>query len=617
MPVDKHFGYTGKILRVDLTKRLFSEEEFKSEDQLKWIGGTGLGAKILWEEVPGEVSWDDPQNRLILGTGPLTGSGLNGAGGFSLIGKGPMTDLAGCSQAQGFLGAYLKFSGFDGVIIEGTGALWTYLVIRNGKAELRDAQKLLGKDTFETEEAIRKELGVKGKEVSVFSIGPAGENRVRFATVVGDGGHVASKNGLGAVMGSKRLKAIVAYRDKRGFAIFDTERFKESNKKALEASKNLGGGLIYEWGTGGGLSFTHKVGALPIKNYTTNIFPEYERLDGHYIRTHFKVEDDPCYACGTKHCKIVTVTEGPYKGLRAPEPEYELLAGLGSQIGQSDPGTVVHLTDLADRMGVDGNEIGWILGFVMEASEKGILNKKDLDGLDMTWGNIPAVEQLILKIANRGGVGDLLAEGVMKASRKIGGAAPDIAIYAMNGNTPRGHDHRGRWSELFDTCLSNTSTIEATCGGAAPEKYGFPPVKDLFSPEEVAMVNAKVNGWPQIEDCLVTCRLASPNPSGVLEALNAVTGWELKLEDAMRTGRRIVNVLRMFNLRHGHKAELETPSPRYGSTPVDGPCKGIGIMNNWEKMREIYYVGMGWDTKTGKPLPDTLKDMDLLDMLST
>lgn len=616
MPKGKEFGYSTRILRVNLTKHELSEEEFDHDNRLKWIGGTGLGAKILWEEVPAGVSWDDPDNRLIFGTGPLNGTGFNGAGGFSLVSKGPMTNLAGCSQAQGFFGAYLKFSGFDGVVIKGASPHWTYLLIRNGKAELRDAGHLLGKDTLETEEAIRGELGVRGKEVSVFSIGPAGENRVRFACAVGDGGHVASKNGLGAVMGSKRLKAVVVYRGKRDFPIFDSEKLRGSSEKSIEASKHMVGGFIYQWGTGGTLSLGYKSGSLPIKNYTTSVFPEHEHLDGKYIRTHFNVKNDPCYACRTNHCKIVTVTEGPYKGLCAPEPEYELLAAFGPMIGQSDPGTVVYLANLVDRIGIDGNEIGWVMGFVMEAYEKGLLSKKDLDGLEMTWGNVSAVEQLIWKIARREGFGDLLAEGVMRASRKIGGAALEIAIHVMDGTTPRGHDHRGRWAEMFDTCLSNTSTIEATFGGASPDLYGFPPLTDPFSPEEVATLNAKVNGWRQFDDSLVTCRFAAFDPKLAVEGLNAVTGWELKLEDAMKIGRRIVNVLRMFNLRHGHKTELEAPSPRYGSTPTDGPCKGIGIMNQWEKMREIYYAGMGWDMKTGKPFPETLKELDLDGMCS-
>lgn len=611
---DKEFGYTTKILRVDLTKRAFHEEEFKYADRIRWIGGTGLGAKILWEEVPVGIAWNDPANRLIFGTGPLTGTGFNGAGGFSLVGKGPMTNMAGCSQAQGFWGAYLKSSGFDGMVIEGASSNWVYLAVRDGRAEIRDASHLFGKDTFETEKAIRKELGVRGRAVSVFAIGPGGENQVRFACVVGDGGHVASKNGLGAVMGSKKLKAVVVYRGKPAFSVFDSARFKKGNENTIEASEKSLGGILYRWGTGGLLSLGHKIGTLPIKNYTTSIFPGHERLDGSYIRTHFKVKNSPCYACRMAHCKLVTVTEGPYEGLTAPEPEYELLAAFGPMIGQSDPGAVVHLTDLTDRMGIDGNEMGWIMGFVMEAYEKGLLSKSDLDGLDMTWGNVSAVEQLTKKISKREGIGDLFAEGIMRAARTIGGAALDMAVHAMDGTTPRGHDHRSRWPEMLDTCLSNTSTIEATFG-PPPELPGFPSPTNPFSPQEVAMLNAKYNGWRQFEDSLVTCRFAAFVPMQTLECLNAVTGWDMTPDDAMKTGRRIVNTLRMFNLRHGFKTELECPSPRYGSTPVDGPLKGVGIMNHWEEMREIYYSGMGWDVKTGKPFPETLKDLGLHDML--
>ena len=610
------FGYTTRILRVSLTRKEISEEEFKYEDRRKWVGGTGLGAKVLWEEVGQGVTWDDPDNKLIFGTGPLTGTGFNGAGGFSLIGKGPMTNLAGCSQAQGFFGAYLKFCGYDGLIIEGASADWVYLLVRDGRAEIRDAKRLRGKDTFETGQAIREELGAKGRKISVFCIGLSGENQVRFACVVGDAGHVASKNGLGAVMGSKRLKAVVTCKEKSRLDVLASEKFRESNEKIIQDSKCAVGGVIYKWGTGGTFSSNYKAGALPIKNYTTSIFPDHELLDGKYIRTHFRTKHDPCYACRTSHRRRVLVTEGPNKGLDAREPEYELLAAFGPMIGQSEPGAAVYLADLADRLGMDGNEIGWIMGFAMESYEKGLLSQEDFDGINMSWGNTSAVEKLMLKIARREGVGDLLAEGVMRAASKIGGPAPEMAIHAMDGSTPRGHDHRGRWAEMFDTCLSNTSTIEASFGGANSQLFGLPPATDLFSPEEVAELNAKVNGWRQFDDSLVVCRFAAFTPTLVLECLNAVTGWGLVLEDAMKIGRRIVNLLRLFNIRHGHRTELEIPSPRYGSTPSNGPWEGLGIRNHWEKMREIYYAGMGWDIKTGIPLPEILKELDLYDMWS-
>jgi len=607
-------GYLGKLLRVDLSSGRTSTEELNQTFLEKWVGGVGLGAAYLYREVPSSVKWSDPENRLIWTAGPLSGSGVYGAGSFNVASKGPLTNLAGASQANGFFGAYLKFSGFDGIIFQGKASKLSYLILKDGKAEIRDAGHLTGKDIWETEDALRKELAVKEKEVSIFGIGPSGENKVLYSAIVGDRGHLAAHNGLGAVMGSKNLKAVVAYRGKRNFDIKSPERLKEKNNALFEHAKGFG--AFYKWGTGGGLSAIYDIGCLPVKNYTTNIFPEHEQMNGQYLRTHFEIRSMPCYMCRIAHVKEVTVTEGPYKGFMGEEPEYEQLAAWGPQIGNTDLGAVVMLTREVDRLGMDCNEASWTIGWVMECYEKGILSKKDLDGLDMSWGNVEAVKALLNKIATREGIGDLLAQGVMQASRKVGGEAADWAIYTQKGCTPRSHDHRGgRWAELLDTCLTNTSTIESTWAGVHPQLVDLPPVTDPFSHEEVSTLNAKFNGIRQFDDCLGICRIASTNPKLVLDCLNAVTGWNLSLEDAFHIGRRIVNQLRVFNLRHGLKTETERPSRRYGSIPADGPAKGKNIMEKWEWMRENYYTHMGWDPKTGKPLPETLKKLGLEELI--
>jgi len=219
---------------------------------------------------------------------------------------------------------------------------------------------------------------------------------------------------------------------------------------------------------------------------------------------------------------------------------------------------------------------------------------------------------MLNKIANREGIGDLLADGVMRASRRVGGEAADWAIYTGKGCSPRGHDHRAKWGELFDTCMTNTSTIESTWGPKVYAPLGDQfMITDPFSLEEVSTLNARFNGIRQLDDCLGTCRICSPDPKLLLECLNAVTGWELSLDDAFAIGRRIVNQLRMFNIRHGLKKEDERPSRRYGSVPVDGPCQGRNVMEKWDRMVENYYSNMGWDSKTGKPLPETLKKLGL------
>jgi aldehyde:ferredoxin oxidoreductase len=603
-------GYVGKILRVDLSQRETSIMELDRGTIEKWVGGVGFGATFLYDEVPPGVEWSDPGNRLIWTSGPLAGSGVYGAGTFNVTSKGPLTNLAGCSQANGYFGAYLKFSGFDGVVFQGTSPDLVYLWIKDGKAEIRDARHLAGKDVWETEDLLREKLRVKEKEVSIYGIGPSGENGVLYSAIVGDGGHLAAHNGLGAVMGSKNLKAVVAYRGKRTFGVKDPEGLKGKNKALFEHAKGFG--TFYQWGTGGGFSALYGIGCLPVKNYTTNLFPEHERMNGQYMRTHFEIRSKPCYMCRIAHVKEVTVTEGPYKGLVGEEPEYEQLAAWGPMIGNTDLGAVVMLSREVDRLGMDCNEASWTIGWVMECYEKGVFTKGDLDGLDMSWGNVEAVKTMLNKIAKREGIGDFLAQGVMRASQKLGGEAAEWAVYAKKGCSPRSHDHRGgRWAELLDTCVTNTSTLESTWAGVHPQLVDLSVVSDPFSHEEVSTINAQFNGIRMFDDCLGTCRIASTDPKLQVECLNAVTGWQLDLEDAFTVGRRVINQLRVFNFRHGMRKEDERPSTRYGSVPVDGPAEGKDIMERWDFMIENYYTLMGWDPKTGKPLPKTLESLGL------
>ena len=580
----------------------------------KWVGGVGFCAKRLYEEVPAGVEWDDPANPLIWASGPLAGTRVSGAGTVNIAAKGPMTNLAGISQANGFFGAYMKFSGFDEMVIQGRSENLVYLVLKDGGAEIRDAASLAGMDVWKLEDAIRRELGVKEKQVSIYGIGPGGENLVRYACIVGDRGHVAAHNGLGAVMGAKKLKAVVAYRGKPDFEPAHPERLQEKSGQLAEFAKGFG--VFYEWGTGGGFSVLHGMGCLPVKNFTTNIFPEHERMNGQYLRSHYKVRSKPCFRCSMAHVKEVEVTEGPYKGFVGEEPEYEQMAAWGPLIGNTDLGATVMMTKEVDRLGLDCNEASWTIAWVMECCEKGVFTREDLGGLDLSWGNVESARTLLNRIAHRQGIGDLLAEGVMRASQRIGGEAADWAIYTLKGCSPRNHDHRGaRWYELLDTCVTNTSTLESTWSGIHPQLVDQGDPTDPFSPEEVSTINAKFNGIRQFDDTLGTCRISSSSPKLQLDCLNAVTGWNLELEDAFHIGRRIINQLRMFNIRHGLRRENERPSARYGSVPVDGPAQGKDIMAQWELMLNNYYTLMGWDPQTGHPLPDTLETLGLGDLV--
>jgi aldehyde:ferredoxin oxidoreductase len=600
-------GYAGKVLRVNLSTAAISEEYPAEDIYRKYIGGTGLGAKYLYDEVPAGVEWNNPQNRLMLFTGPLAGTRVSGTGTFSVVTKGPMTNMAGATQANGYFGAYLKFSGFDGIVLQGCSEKWQYLYIHDGQAELRDASHLVGKNTWQTEDSLKEEIK---EQCSVFGIGPAGENLVRFGAIVGDHGHVAGHNGSGAVMGSKKLKAIVVKRGSQAIPVAQPEALSEAANLMIEDALKKDPGLP-KTGTGTGYGIMNVTGQLPVKNYTTNIFPEFERFTGQSLRTNFKMKVSTCWACRVAHCRTVEILDGPYAGFEGEEPEYEGVAAMSALIGNTDPAAMLVLCNTIDRLGMDINETGYLIGWMMECYSKGYLKVEDFDGIPMEWGNTQSVFTMLDKIAHRDGCGAIFAEGVKKASEKFGGEAYKCAVFTQKGASPRGHDHRGRWNELIDTCLSNTGTVEVGPGLPFADVLGLPPLQDKFDGIAVSSIAAGVNGARQFEDCLGICFFCVQDIKLLLNVLNAVTGWSLTVDDAMMIGKRTVNLLRLFNFRHGLTRDMESPSLRYGSTPVDGPVQGKNIMPQWDALRRNYYEKMGWDPETGQPLAQTLKKLGL------
>ncbi|MGQ9585841.1 MAG: aldehyde ferredoxin oxidoreductase N-terminal domain-containing protein [Anaerolineae bacterium] len=454
-------------LRVDLSTGKLWTQQVDPDMYRRYLGGTCFGARILYDEVPPGTEWSAPENRVIIASGPLGGTAVNGSGAISVVTKGPMTNGAAASQANGFMGAFLRLNGFDGVVIQGAAPSWVYLHIEDGRAELRDAGHLAGVDTWELIDRLTEELGVDEKRLSIFGIGPAGENLVRFAALVGDRGHVAGHNGIGAVLGSKRLKAIVARRAPGTVPVHNRQALTEIAKRMISriADDPVKRELTYRWGTLLGVAAAAHLGTwLPVKNYTTSLYniPDdiLETWNGPYIRAHYDPRRHNCWGCRFQHCTLMTVPQGPYKGFVGEEPEYEQWAAFGPQIGNTDPTGAFVLADETDRLGFENNEMGWLVGLLMECYEKGVLTREQLDGLDLRWGNVEAVRTLLGKIARREGIGDLLAEGTMRVAQKLGGEALKFAIHAMKGNTPRGHDHRARWTELMDTVTSNTGTME-------------------------------------------------------------------------------------------------------------------------------------------------------------
>ena len=605
-------GYAGQTLRVDLTTGKIATEKLPPVEELKrFVGGTGLGIKILYDEVLPGVGPFDPANRLIFASGPLGGT-IGGSGTISLVTKGPMTGGALSSQANGFMGAFMKFAGFDAFIIQGASAKPVYLYVHDGEAELRDASKLKGKDTWETQDLIAEEMGKRTSEVSVMSIGPAGENKVRFAAVAGDYGHVAAHGGPGAAMASKNLKAIAVARGWKRPAVADKEKLNSLAKLILEDVQKVPLN-IFQWGTGNTYPIAEKGGWLPIKNYLETTYAEKERFSGPKYRPMFKRQRTPCWGCRFDHVARVTIIEGPYAGFVGDEPEYESFAAFGSLTLQNDPAAAVVLSNEVDRLGMDINETGWIMAWVMECYEKGLITKEDTGGLEMTWGNVEAMRALVRKIAYREGFGNILAEGAMRAAQKFGSEAAKLAIFTGKGNTPRGHDHRIMWHMILDASTADTGTDQAGLTVASPATLGLSLDTDIYTAEGAASMLAAGGGKMPFQDTIGMCRLALigvPNPR-ITETLNAATGWNLSEDDVWAIGRRLIHLLRAFNARHGQSPRNDFPSARYASDPASGPAKGNTFLPVFERARRSYYQKMGWDLDTGRPLPETLRKFDL------
>ncbi len=607
-------GYAGKLLRVNLTTGKTWAEPWAPEEMRAWIGGVGLGAKILYDEVGPRVGWDHPDNRLVLATGPLAGLPVWGTGGLTVVTRGALTNGATSTQANGFFGASLKFSGYDAIVIQGRAKNWVYLYINDDAVSLSDARHLLGKDTWETQDALSAEHGLSGHQMSVYSIGPAGENLVRFAAIQGDYGHVASKNGCGAVMGKKRLKAVCIVRGTRAVGAADPRGvIQAADDIAHDLKTDPSARSLYEWGTLPAVTNLYKLGVLPIKNYTTNLAPagvDMANWEAAKLRHGFDHRGHQCSACGMHHCHIQVIPRGKHKGELVDEPEYEGWSGAGWQIGLADKEAIAWLNTRIDRACVDVNEFGWICGWVMEGMEKGYISKAQL-GFELRWGDAEGANRLLDMISRRKGLGNLLAEGMKVAAEKLGGEAKRAAIYTLKGASPRGHDHRGRWEEMLDTCTASTGTLESGVPVHVTE-VGLPARINPFSGEEVARQVAGILGRRHFEDALGVCTFTTRTRlENVCRALSAATGWNYTAAEAMSFGRRTAAILRAFNLRCGIGPEAERPSARYGSVPADGPAKGQAVMDQWEKMLDIWYAGVGYDRKTGKPRPETLKKLGL------
>lgn len=629
------FGYTGKILRVDLTTRRMEIETRGDEFYRKFMGGRGLIAYYLLTETQAGLDPLSPNNPLIFAAGPLTGAALSGQGRNGVGAKSPLTNGFGNAEGGGYWGAELKRAGFDAVIVSGRADKPLYLWIHNGTAELRDASHLWGLTTGQTEDAIRAELG--DRQIRTALIGPAGEHLVRFAAIVHDRSHFAGRSGLGAVMGSKNLKGI-AVRAKPGKGLMEIAHPKRIQHLArwMGANLDLVAGL-HDAGTARILRSLSKAGGLPTLNFREGSFDQHEAITGTTMRDTILIKRETCYACAVRCKRVVQVKDPPpyVSGWNADTPfvhpqyggpEYETLAALGSNEGIADLIALAKANELCAAYGMDTISLGAVIAFAMEAYEREIISVHDTDGIELRFGNAAGMLTMLEKIARREGFGDVLADGVARAAERIGDGASEFALHTHGQEipmheprlkhglgvgyavSPTGADHEHNMHDTYYT--KPTEALKWL--QQLDERIQPLPTNDL-SADKVRMLVVQSN-WMHLWDSLVMCHFLPYSPTQIVDMINAVTGWECDAREYLRVGERAATTARLYNLREGWNAAGDTLPKRFFDKFTKGPLSGVAIPREaFESAKREYYRQMGWD-ENGVPTMERLAELGITDL---
>ncbi|SKC69465.1 aldehyde ferredoxin oxidoreductase family protein [Maledivibacter halophilus] len=618
-----------KILDVDLTNGKIEKRTIPGEIYRMYPGGSALGLYIILNEMDPMVEPLSPENILVFSVSPLVGFPISGANRMTVTTKSPLTNTIGDSQAGGFFSAYLKGNGWDAVVFRGKAEKPIYLYIDGEDVELKDGSNAWGKVTGEAEKVIRKEL--REDKIDIAQIGPGGENLVKFACIINMCNRANGRNGTGAVMGSKNLKAI-AVKKKTGRQPVDKEGFKAlagSIKERLAANQPLLG--LGEHGTDINLEPFNEEGFLPTKNWSTGWFPEgANNISGPTMTKTILKERDTCYAC-TVRCKRVVEVPGKVDPLYGG-PEYETCGGLGSYCGITNLETVALGNQLCNMYGLDTISTGGTIAFAMECFEKGIIDKSHTNGLELTFGNDDVMPIIIEKIAKREGVGDLLAEGSYRAAKKIGGEAykysisvkgqelpahmPEMKssvglIYAVN---PFGADHQSHEHDPVLT-LPEDSKERVNLSHLGVWK-GYDNMMELDDEKVRFAFNTQC--FFSLMDTLCLCQFVwGPSweafgPKDLVEFAKVAIGWDTSIHELMLIGERRINMMRYFNSKIGFDKKDDYLPDRVFEPFEEGPSKGIAM--DKEKFNEAlntYYSTAGWDLETGNPTKGSLKKLSL------
>jgi len=607
-------GYVGKILRVDLSQNKISKQDLDLSLAKKLIGGLGIAAKIMLEEMDVNTDPFDPDNKLIFATGPLTGSTVPAGCKSILVSRSPLTGIWGESIFSANCGIELKKAGYDMLIIEGKAEKPVYLWIHDDEVEIKSANGMWGMETFDACNAVKEELNEK--KAAVACIGPAGEKLVRLAAIISDNGRAAGRCGLGAVMGSKKLKAI-ACMGTRNIKVEDSETLKELREQIIENTKDKLKGLS-DYGTAGGVAAFEEMGNLPIKNWTKGTFPGADNITGIKMAKTILIGRRACFACHVGCGRYVEIKEGPYAPLKGYGPEYETVAAFGSLCMNDNLESIAKANDICNRLGIDTISAGATIAFAMECYEKGIITKEETGGIELNWGDPKVIVKLVELIGKKEGFGATLSEGSKRAAEKIGKGAERLAMHVRGLELPMHSPYRFKEMGLQyavserGACHLRGYSFLPSRGILIPD-LGFDKQLDGFSIDGKARVVKIMQDACCMIDALGICKFVvffGRMPLTTLaKVYTAVTGWETKLDDLMKAGERIWMLKRAFNVKMGSGREDDTLPERFLKEPVpDGTAKGQIV--ELEPMLNEYYRIRGLDEE-GKPRKDKLKELGL------
>jgi aldehyde:ferredoxin oxidoreductase len=609
-------GYGGSILVVDVTLGEARPEPLTDEMASTWLGGAALGAYLVHEHVPVGADPLGPDNALVFTPGLVNGAPFITPGKCTFSAKSPLTGTLGDATMGGRIGAATKHAGFDAIVVKGRSVKPVTVVVDDDEVTFRPSSDVWGMDTRATSEALRDEMG---QAFAVATIGVAGENMVKYACIDCDD-RQSGRSGMGAVMGSKLVKAIAVRGSKRLSVAGEEElpALMEDNHRRLGEDRSWDD--MRRNGTGGFTNFVNEErGIFPTRNWQLSQYKDRERIVPQHWAPKYGVRSKACHGCMKPCGKLLRVEDGPYEGTMVDGVEYETIYSLGGEITNPDPELLAHLNELCDVMGMDTLSAGVVLGWTMEAAEKGILTSFDLGGLDVGFHNPACAPELLRRIAHREGIGDLLAEGVARASAIVGQGSEDFAIH-VKGQEPPAYDVRGMKTLALGFAVSPRGADHLKSGAYLVDLNGkFGPFKgvDRFSAEGRGEMVMYLEDLMAVYDILGVCKFSRRlyEVSDMVDTVRIMTGRELADEEVLRFGERLTNLRRLFNHREGKGRKDDTLPHRVTQEPiVEGPSQGHRVSpEELQAMLDDYYSVRGWDAD-GRPTKEQLGSLGIDDM---